>query len=676
MNTKKCPFSGQYIAAAATQSNDQNNVLATMISNTMTKNPERLKVLESYGIMDTPSEQSFDEVVRLASYICDTPIALISLVDGHRQWFKAKVGLTVPQTPSDIAFCSYTIQSDEVFVVGDALKDDRFRDNPLVTGAPGIRFYAGAPLISPEGFKLGTLCVIDTEPRELRPDQLEMLSTLSRGVMDLIESRKNQKQIRQSQEVLTNLMKLNEDFIRSRDNKREAFNRMLDYILEVTGSEYGFIGEVLYRNGEPYLKSYAVTNIAWNEETRAIYEKYAKAGMEFTNLNTLFGHTMITGEAVISNDPSNDPRKGGLPHGHPALNHYMGLPIKDSEGAMIGMLGIANKPGGYGETDISMLQPFISTCAIMVIAMQVQSQNAQMQEVQRQKDLFLANMSHEIRTPLNAIIGFNDLMSNTKLDSEQMKYVETIDIASRNLSVIINDILDISKLEAGMLMLEKKPFSIEKIVKQVIQLNSSKAKQKGIKLLLGFDHDIPPHVIGDETRLSQILINLVNNAVKFTSSGYVELKVMELQRQDDEIKIRFSVTDTGIGIPAEKAETIFERFTQAESSTTRMYGGTGLGLNIVKSLSELHGGTVRLNSQVGKGSEFIVELTYPTATQEQVRENEESIQVEQKNLLEQMHILLVEDNEHNQFLAQTYLKRNGAKVTTAVNGKVALEILK
>ncbi|MFM9052342.1 MAG: GAF domain-containing protein [Bacteroidota bacterium] len=142
MNTKKCPFSGQYIAAAATQSNDQNNVLATMISNTMTKNPERLKVLESYGIMDTPSEQSFDEVVRLASYICDTPIALISLVDGHRQWFKAKVGLTVPQTPSDIAFCSYTIQSDEVFVVGDALKDDRFRDNPLVTGAPGIRFYA------------------------------------------------------------------------------------------------------------------------------------------------------------------------------------------------------------------------------------------------------------------------------------------------------------------------------------------------------------------------------------------------------------------------------------------------------------------------------------------------------------------------------------------------------
>ena len=678
----KCPFSHQKSAylpsGSATQGNTSNNSSDSAQStiNLSATEESRINALRMYNIVDTAAEQAFDEIVHLAALICQTPVALISLVDEKRQWFKAKTGLSLNETARDIAFCNYTIASDEIFVVPDALQDERFKDNPLVTGDPNIRFYAGMPIKTPDGHNIGTLCVIDTVARELDNNQRELLGTLTHSILHLLELRKNTLQVKQSKDVLRNLMRLNEDFIRSIDNKREVFNRMLNYILEVTESEYGFIGEVLNNDHQPYLKTYAITNIAWNDETHELYEKHAAQGMEFHNLNTLFGHTLRTGEQVIANDPANDPRRGGLPKGHPELKHYLGVPIKDSNGDLIGMIGISNKVNGYSENDVFALQPFVTNCAVMILAMQMQSRNIIIEEEKRQKDMFLANMSHEIRTPLNAIIGFNDLLQSTRLDDDQKRYVETIGIASRNLNVIINDILDISKLESGMLLLEKKPFGIEKIVRQVVQLNSSRAKQKGLKIMLTFDQDIPQFVVGDETRLSQILINLINNAIKFTAEGFVELKVVEMKKTVDQVTLRFSVSDTGIGIAPEKLSSIFERFTQAESSTTRMYGGTGLGLNIVKSLVGLHKGKVDVKSTPGKGSEFMVEIPFTIATSGAIAEIENDTPADLRTLLDGMNLLLVEDNEHNQFLAQTYLVRNGAKVTTAANGKIALDILK
>jgi PAS domain S-box-containing protein len=231
-------------------------------------------------------------------------------------------------------------------------------------------------------------------------------------------------------------------------------------------------------------------------------------------------------------------------------------------------------------------------------------------EKAKTKDAFLANMSHEIRTPLNAIIGFQDLLKQSGLNSEQSYYAEIISAALKNLNVIINDILDLSKLENGKLTLEKRPFNIEASARQAIQMQMAPAKAKNLKLMLSYDSDIPNNIIGDEIRLNQILINLISNAIKFTQQGKVEVIITETEKTKTHVTIQFRIKDSGIGIHASKLEMIFDRFTQAEDYTTRVYGGTGLGLNIVKSLVDLHEGSLAVTSEPGKGSEFVFEIKY------------------------------------------------------------------
>jgi CheY-like chemotaxis protein len=235
--------------------------------------------------------------------------------------------------------------------------------------------------------------------------------------------------------------------------------------------------------------------------------------------------------------------------------------------------------------------------------------------------------------------------------------------------------LDISKLESGKLELEKREFNLEALAKQVIQMHSARAKSKNIKLMLSYDSEIPTLIIGDETRLSQILINLISNAIKFTSEGYIELRVEEKSRSDRRSTISFSVKDTGIGIEKSKLKKIFERFSQAEDYTTRIYGGTGLGLNIVKSLVELHHGKLDVTSALGQGSEFTVELTYVFVNPD---ESETTTQKPRSATLKSLNgkrILLVEDNEHNQILAKAFIERSNGIVEIAGNGKIALDML-
>ena len=289
------------------------------------------------------------------------------------------------------------------------------------------------------------------------------------------------------------------------------------------------------------------------------------------------------------------------------------------------------------------------------------------------KEQFLTNMSHEIRTPMNGIIGFAKILEGTKLNDDQKQSVEAIKKAGQNLMVIINDILDFSKIEANKMTVEEANFSLSKTVDSVIELLTQNAVEKKIKLLCDIDSAIHDELIGDPTKLSQILFNLIGNALKFTEKGFVELVITEIEGNESESLLKFSVIDSGIGISKDKIDSIFESFNQASNETTRKYGGTGLGLTITRRLVELQGGQITAESIVSKGSEFTFSLKYKKANQ--IIESPVALNIKNisPDFLKDINILLVEDNELNQLLAVKVFEKWDKKIDIANNGVEAIE---
>ncbi|WP_232540943.1 hybrid sensor histidine kinase/response regulator [Spirosoma endbachense] len=296
------------------------------------------------------------------------------------------------------------------------------------------------------------------------------------------------------------------------------------------------------------------------------------------------------------------------------------------------------------------------------------------EQAARIKENFLANMSHEIRTPLNAVIGFSNLLEVTPLNEEQAEFVKLVQTAGKNLLTIVNDILDISKIEAGMIQMESIPFSIRSLVASLQTMLQPTAADKNLKLVFDVDPTLPPLVLGDPTRLTQILLNLLSNAIKFTKEGSITAQITRQEETEQSVRVQFKVTDTGIGIEADALPHIFERFRQASNFTTRYYGGTGLGLNIVKSLTQIQGGWITVTSKPGKGSEFTLEIPYQIAP-ESVRKGIDPDLTKTNAVKKSLTILAVEDNLMNQKLVLQVIKRLGYKAELAENGQQALDML-
>ncbi len=355
---------------------------------------------------------------------------------------------------------------------------------------------------------------------------------------------------------------------------------------------------------------------------------------------------------------------------------FNGSVYKDEHGMVIGVVVVARDITDHKRIEKELLIAKEHAELATKIAEEAQRQAEEATQIAQNavisKQQFLSNMSHEIRTPMNSIIGFTKVMLKTELTDKQREYVTAIKMSGDVLTVLIDDILDLAKVDAGKMIFERKLFKMTASITAMIQLFEPKVQEKNVKLVRNYDNNIPVILLGDPVRLHQILINLVSNAVKFTSAGSIIIDVEMLHEDENEVIVEFKITDTGIGIAADKIEHIFENFQQATSDTSRLYGGTGLGLAIAKQLTEQQGGTITVKSVLDKGTTCSVIMPFKKSKNEFYPETET---IEMDPEMKGIKVLVVEDIALNQLLMKTLLDDYGFECDFAGNGKVAIEKL-
>jgi len=517
----------------------------------------------------------------------------------------------------------------------------------------------------------------------VRADDGEPLHML--GVVQDITERTHLKQEADKQNHLLGMLRHAMTHFVSSADLGETADYLLDSLLTITESEYGFVGEVrLDEEGDSYLVTHAVSNIAWDDKTRKFYEAKAPQGLEFRNLDTLLGEAMKTNEPVIANDPVNDERSSGLPEGHPVLNSFLGVPIHYSN-RVVGMYGIANRAGGYADEMVKFLRPFDATYGAIINAdriMKAQKQTnlaldhsrVEAERANRSKSEFLSRMSHELRTPLNAVLGFAQLLETEKLDDSQLESVGEIIRAGGHLLTLINDVLDLAKVESGSIEMSPEPVLFRDLLMESLSLISSMAKEHDISIrLFQGEREIALEVIeeiddvvlrADRTRLKQVMINLLSNAIKYNRDhGWLGIHC------DKKLNgfARISISDSGAGIAAENLPHMFSSFSRLGAEKSNIEG-TGIGLVICKNIIESMNGTIGVESELGKGSQFWIEL--PLDDSAPLEEQEVGISV---SPFQQLHedkiaatVLYIEDNPANLKLVEGLMhRREGVRLLTA-----------
>ena len=739
----------------------------------------RLKALHALEVLDTPPERMFDTIVQLASSNTCAPIALMSMVDASRQWFKACVGLWLADTPREHSFCAQAIATPHrPLVVCDATKDDRFRDNPLVTGEPGIRSYLGVPLVLPDGHALGTLSVSDTRPRHWTGGEIMFVRQLAGLATDLLLQRRS---VKQSQALASEVSQLSQRITREQmlfENMSRiariggweldlatneiAWTRQTRSICEVPDSYVPRLDTVLdfyapeardqvaaairdsIRTGQGWtLEVPLITARGRTIHVRAfctvyhmgdrparlfgtiqdISEEHARQ-VELSNALTradralsdvsayqvaLDKHAMVAmtdadGVITFVNDrycqisgysreeligadhrlvnSGTHPRAffqamwrqiaRGEPWQGEICNRTKSGDLHWIDATIVPMLGVDGRPDRYVSVryDITARK---ATDAALTDALQKAN------EATMAKSAFVANMSHEIRTPLNGVIALAGALSQTRLDGRQQEMVSLLRSSGETLERLLSDILDLSRIEAGKLAIENRPFDLRQAIAGATEVMRLKADDKGLSFDVAFKGPADGLFDGDAVRIRQIVSNLASNAIKFTSEGRVSVRVSVTDVDPVLSDVEITVSDSGIGFDAPTREMLFRRFEQADTSITRRFGGSGLGLAICKSLCDMMGGSIEAQSAPGEGSTFTVRLPLTRAivrsepVPRPVRPATPAPQASDRSELLPVRVLLAEDHPMNQRIVQIILEPLGFSVTIAANGQEAVE---